>query len=269
MSKTKAPPVLREGVPYAGWLHDLSAWEIITDTDPEKQALQVYLYGLEGRYKDLISKIPVEKLKKAGGIKVITDKLGPFCAEDVARQQFECFEKLMTYRRKYNLPVNEGLLEFDSIVSDMQNLQMELPGAVMACLVLKAMNLPDNSDKLARTVSQFDYESMVKNIKFLGQDITGGKQGSDEVSLTGGSVKTEPDDVYYTRGASNQSWRGRGTYGRGRGRFNKQYNTKTEGTVRKCYNCGLPGHLSYNCPTPKKEGGTTGDRKCGDPNHMA
>ena len=86
MGKNKAPPVLREGVVYATWKKELSAWELLTDTDKKKRGVQVYLEGLEGRFKQLVSKIPIEDLNKDEGVKTITDKLDTYCSEDESQR---------------------------------------------------------------------------------------------------------------------------------------------------------------------------------------
>ena len=70
---SRAPPVLKDGGDYLKWKHELDAWCILTDVAVEKQALSVSLYGLEGKAKDLIGKLPIKDLHTTGGVKLITD----------------------------------------------------------------------------------------------------------------------------------------------------------------------------------------------------
>ena len=43
----KAPPVLKDGVVYSTWRHELEAWQLLTDLAVEKQAIQIYLFIFE------------------------------------------------------------------------------------------------------------------------------------------------------------------------------------------------------------------------------
>ena len=79
---SKAPPVLKDGVIYSTWKHELEAWIILTDTPKEKQAIQIYLTGLEDQYRDLISKIPISELNDENGVTVLTDTLEAYCEAD-------------------------------------------------------------------------------------------------------------------------------------------------------------------------------------------
>ena len=264
---SKAPPVLKEGSVYAVWLHELSAWELITDIAKSKQAVHVYLYGLEGQYKDLISKIPIADLNTEGGLKVITDKLGGFCKQSESQRAYSTYEKLHNFRRKSGQSVSDALLNFDTIVSEFTGMKMKLPEEVMAFHVVKAMNLSDNVERLAKaTVSELTYQAMVEKIKSLVVDDT--VTAAAERDLANLTIKSEPDDVYYT---NTRGGRGRGSYGvrgsyrqrgRGRGEFQKHYgNASSEETQRRCYNCNSYGHLSYDCPQ-KKEGTVTHNKTC-------
>ena len=98
MSKQKAPPVLRDGVSYASWKHELSAWVLLTDLTAEKQALSVYVNGLEGKYKDLVSKIEVKDLNHKDGMKKIIARLDEFCEGQKAQRAYSAYEKLYNYR---------------------------------------------------------------------------------------------------------------------------------------------------------------------------
>ena len=207
----KAPPVLRDGVIYEAWKHDLSAWEVITDTEKKKRGLQVYLYGLEGRYKDVISKVAVEDLNVDEGVKVITEKLDKYLQKDKSQQAYDSYEKMCNFRRKGTQTVCEALLTFDGLLSDITAMKMVLPPEVMAYHCLKSMNMSENMEQLARaTVSELTYDAMVTKIKSISQESSSGKSEG----LCASDIKTEPDEVYYTRG-NFQRGRGRGFFSRG------------------------------------------------------
>ena len=270
----KAPPVLKEGVLYEAWLHDISAWELITKTEAAKRGVQVYLYGLEGKFKDYISKIPIKDLNVDEGVKVITDKLDTFCAVDKSQRAFSSYEKLHSFRRKSNQPVQEALLVFDGMVTEVQAQKVVLPDEVLAFHVLKAMNLSESEERLAKaTVAKLDYTTMVDKIKTLSSNAS----SSDCGEFDSVEIKAEPDDVYYTRGRGfGFRGRSRGFNPRGRGRFYKSNeSTNSDGTQRKCYICESPDHLSYQCPNKQNSTSTSFSAsgrkcfKCGKEGHMA
>ena len=153
----KAPPVLKDGVVYSTWRHELEAWQLLTDLAVEKQAIQILLYGLEGQFRDLISKIPIRTLNAQNGVKTLLDKLDEFCVPDKSPRAFNLYEKLYTFRRKSSQSISEALMMYDGILSDFNAEGMQLPGEVMAFHVLKAMNLSSEKEGLARaTIDTYD-----------------------------------------------------------------------------------------------------------------
>lgn len=260
---SKAPPVLKEGVSYRKWLHELEAWQLLTDTEVKKQAVQIYLYGLEGQYKDLISKVAITELNRDNGVKTITDKLDLFIKEDESQRAFSTYERMHSYRRKDHQSVSEALIEFDAMASDFTAMKMILPAEVMAFHVLKSMNLPTNLEKLAKaTVDTLDYKTMVAKIKSLAvDDSVCSEEGAGALKL---EVKEE-SDVLYTRGGPRYNrGRGRGTQ-RGRGSI------RSDRTQWRCYKCDSPNHLSYDCPEQRNDGKSSDLRcyKCNQIGHFA
>ena len=109
-------------------------------------------------------------------------------------------------------------MHYEYLYSKLIRFEIKLPEGVQAYFLLKAANISEENERLARaTCGEMKYENMKECIKnFFGDSTSGG--GSD-----GGApaVRSEPvfqsshhEDVNYTSGSS--SWRGRGQ-GRGRG----------------------------------------------------
>ena len=252
--QSKAPPILKDGVIFSTWRHELDAWVLLTETPKAKQAIQIYLNSLEGKYRELVSKIPIADLNKETGVKTLVDKLSVFCEQNKSKRTYAIYEKLHDYRRKPGQSVSEALMQFDSILSDFTGEGMQLPEEVMAFHVLKAMDLPPQTEGLARaTIETLDYNSMIGKIQALVSEPSEGKIALGESIIT----KEEPVDpnVLYSsaRGASR---------GRGRGFRN------SNNTPRRCYICNSSQHMANNCPKRKKPEGVT-CFKCGKFGHFA
>ena len=97
-STAKAPPIFKEGMSYAAWKHQLSCWEVITDLAEDKRAISVYLHSLEGAYKDVISKLPVEELKTNEGIKKILCLLDRYCDSKKSEKQYDTYSRLNCFK---------------------------------------------------------------------------------------------------------------------------------------------------------------------------
>ena len=235
----KGPPVLKEDRSYSQWKHELSAWVLLTDLEKKKQGIAVYLNGLEGKYKELISKLPIADLNKDEGVTLITNALYIYCESNEAQRAYTTYEKLHTFRRSSETPISESLLSFDSLVCDMKAMKIELPTTVLAYHVLIAMNIGEDNEKLARaTVSALEYPNMVTKIKAIMDTKTGAHN-----LVEAGEVKIEEDAdtavAYYTRG-NNWTRRGRGGGRRsraGRNVWDQSVNGRFP-SHRKCYTCG-------------------------------
>ena len=106
--QSKAPPILKDGVIFSTWRHELDAWVLLTETPKAKQAIQIYLNSLEGKYRELVSKIPIADLNKETGVKTLVDKLSVFCEQNKSKRTYAIYEKLHDYRRKPGQSVSEA-----------------------------------------------------------------------------------------------------------------------------------------------------------------
>lgn len=283
----KAPPVLTENGNYTAWKHQLQAWELLTELKEEKKALAVYLQGLEGRYKEVVSKIDIQELNTKDGVAKITTLLDRYCQSQESQRQYSVYEKVHSFRRSRGENLNDALIRFESLVMDMDSLDMKLPPTVLAFHVLKAMALGQDAERLVRaTVTDLTYENMVKQIRGVMETVSQDqpKVKSDEFEGFG-EVKLEPEDPDTTLYSRGQYWprRNRGfRRGRpGRNNFGRSGGARFAND-RQCFVCGASDHLSYDCPNKFSNssdsvgtGGASGSGgngrcfKCNSPDHFA
>ena len=274
-SAGKAPPVFKEGSSYAQWKHALSAWKILTGIEKEKQALSVYLHGLDPVYQEVISKLDINLLNHEGGVKLITDTLDVYCESELSQRQYNTYEHFCNVRRKDEQPLNEFIMSFENIINDLEELHIDLPEAVKAYHVLRSSNIGQDNEKICRATvgKQLTYENMITQIKTV--------TGSVGKSASASSVKTEPTDsatadTFYSRGL--RSGRGRYVAGRrgsnSRGARSNSYSSNnwnstyrdnsSRNTSPRCFSCGSSDHLSYDCPS----GGKTQDQSSGNKRNL-
>ena len=262
----KSPPVLDDEGNYADWKQDLVIWQMYTDIEKRKQGPAVYLC-LSGKARECARDIKSDELGAVDGVSKILTKLDSLFEKDKDTRTFLAFNEFYDYRRASGDNIVDFLVHFEHLYSKLKKFEVELPVGVQAFFLLKAANLSDENERLARaTCGEMNYANMKKSLmNIFGDPASGaGDNGAP-------SVKSEPvfqsghEDVNYTSGYRN--WRGRGR-GKGRGfiagngprqdRSNSGTNPlDRDGRIMKCYGCGSVSHLSRSCPT-RKSGGSDG-----------
>ena len=243
----KAPPILREDSSYGQWKHQIEAWKLLTEVAEEKQGLSIYLHGLDEKFKDIISKIDIKDLNSKDGVKKIIDKLDVFCESKIAQRQYESYENFTNFKRASTESVSESLMKFESLVNELEELKIVLPQAVKAFHVLKAMNLGESNEKICRaTIGELTYDNMIQQIRSVmnTKPLGVSEKPSSEIKVES-SENEETSDTFFTRG-SNRS-RGRGTR---RYRYNNRFRGSSD---RRCFSCGSPDHLVYDCPNKTQQ----------------
>ena len=275
--EAKAPPVFKEGMSYSNWKHQITAWEALTSLPAAKRGLSVYLHALEGTHMEVISKLPIAELQTETGVQKILALLDRYCEKKLSERQYDAYTKMHNFRRKDGETVSEALIKFESIVCDLESLEMKLPTAVLAFHVLHAMRIGESNENLARaTVAELNYDNMVSQIRSIAEK--GAPKSSEYTGEGFGEIKIESEDTacaLYTRGYSRRS-RGRRIRG---GRNNYGHFTD-----RRCFSCGSPDHMSYDCTSKTFNSANSGNFsnnsgtvnssqrkcfKCNSPDHYA
>ena len=267
---SKGPPVLEEETCYEVWKKSITAWELLTDLEPKKRGLSIFLNACKGKYFDIVSKLDIETINCDAGVRNILHVLDRYCQSTEAQRAYAAFEKFHKFKRQPGQTVNDALLYFESLVLDLKKVKIELPSAVLAYMVLHAMDIGEENSKIARaTITELTYESMAGQLKAIADT-----QSYSSSGAMASEIKVEPDTLY-TRGG--QSWQSRGRGNRGRNNSstsrgfrpqNTQNNSYLGGQSnsgaqsnnysgqtrfsgsgnRNCFVCNSRDHLSYDCP---------------------
>ena len=260
-SRNKVPPKLTDKTNYIDWKYDITVWQMFTDLEKAKQGPALYL-SLEGKALECARGIDIQKIGEDEGFKTIVDALDKLFLKDADTRAFLDFEEFFKYRRAASGDVTDFVAHFEYLHNKVAKHNMTLPEGVKAFFLLKAANVSEEHERLARaTCTQLKYENMKQNIIKIFGDFSLSGHSSATSSSTAvydhipGVIKTEPiyisesslgNDVFYSNnnrkgqsGGYNNHNRstGRGRGGRGGGRNNFY-----------CYHCGNPGHFKRECP---------------------
>ena len=223
----------------------MTVWQQFTDLDAKKQGPALYL-SLNGKARECARSIATDVLGSDDGFKKLLDILDKLFLKDADTRAFLAFKEFYEYKRPYDCSVTDFIAHYEYLYGKVVTHNMTLPEGVKAFFLLKAANVTDEQEKLARaTCDKLTYDLMKSNITKIFGDF----------SLSNSSVKTEPE--FYARSAdSNEVYYSRNNNGRGKGnfshkRYDKSQSSSSSRNNYKCYECGSPDHLKRAFPRLK------------------
>ena len=204
----KAPPPMREDLPYDDWKYEVKIWEKFISYEKKKLGPCLFL-SLTGDARNAAREIPLEDLEKDDGLDTLIKKLDELYLKDKEGSAFEAYESFEKYERPKDMDINKYINTFERLYQKAKGFELALPDGVLAYRLLKSANLSSEHEQLAKaTLPSLTYDNMKKQLKKI----------FDKVSTSSlpVSVKIEPayksthDEAgaYYTRGGSNSSFRG-------------------------------------------------------------
>ena len=268
MSYLKTPPAWSDDGNYDDWKKELEMWEEVTELAPEKRGPALYL-SLTGNAKEAVRNMTVAQLRVAGGVKLITDKLGPVLDLNPNTKVFLAFKTFYDYRRASGTTITDFLIRYEYLYTSLGVHNVVLPEAVQAFFLLTAANVTEEIERLARATC---VDLTYNNMRAALQKIFGDIESTVEGSAAAPRIKSEPafvasntEEAYWTRnfkpwsrGSNGRYIRGRGystSRGRGRGQADKSSWRKRgsgnpvdrEGNPLKCFKCGSKEHFAKDC----------------------
>ena len=182
----KIPPRMQGVENYESWKADLDMWSELTDLEPEKRAFAVHLV-LEGAARIASGELGKAVLGKKDGLDKLIEKLDQLFLKDKSTRQYATFRQCYNVKRDSSQSVEEFITKFEQILFKMNKLEMKLPDAVAAFMLLEASNLSENDSKLVLSgIKEVSLDNMKESmIRILGGQFRGGTQPSV-------AVKEEP-----------------------------------------------------------------------------
>ena len=204
----KAPPPMRDDLPYSEWKHEIKVWESFISYEKGKLGPCVFL-SLSGDARAAAHEIPLDDLNKDDGLDTLIKKLNELYLKDKEGSAFEAYESFEKYQRPNDMDINRYINAFERLYQKAKNFTLVLPDGVLAYRLLKSANLSSEHEQLAKaTLPSLTYANMKKQLKKIFNDVS--------TSSLPISVKVEPayksthDEAgaYYTQGNNSNSFRG-------------------------------------------------------------
>ena len=230
----------------------------------------IYL-ALDGKARDVVRDIDKTKLASDTGADEIIKILENTFLKDENTRAYLAFKSFYNFRRTAGMTIVELITMYEKLYSEMKKFDMKLPEAVAAFMLLNAVNISEENERLARaTLSKITYDEMKSKIMRIFAE-----SGEDDEKAP--EIKLEISDVYNSRSGNNSNNRGnhgRSNRGKGRGSYrggqayrgNQEERSSSDGGGKECYICKSKEHLSFQCP---KNENRLRCFTCNSPDHMA
>ena len=135
------PPQYSKAKGYAHYKLELLAWKEVTDIKKEKKGIVVALSLPEndetGIRERVFDEVDLTDLKRENGLEILTTYLDKHLGKDDLADCLEKFEEFEEYRREPGQSMNDFISKFDQKYNRIMKLQMTLPSAVLAFMLLK------------------------------------------------------------------------------------------------------------------------------------
>ena len=106
MSSLKTPPPLTDEDRYTEWKQDIAMWELVTDLSVEKQGPAVFL-SLPPNIRECVRELQATDIAKAGGVKVITNKLDTIFEQDEDTRAYLTFKEFYSFKRNSGMNISQ------------------------------------------------------------------------------------------------------------------------------------------------------------------
>lgn len=169
MAGYKAPPVMRDGLPYDDWKKELQIWQAFTDLDKKRQGGALFL-TLTGKAREaVLGEIEVDKVNKDNGVDTIVKALDDLYEIDKADSSFQAFDNFIKFRRPASMKIEDYLLDFNTRYNKVKCYGMTLPEGVLAYSLLTCCNLTQQQEQICRTTcKELNYKDMKQQIERIG-----------------------------------------------------------------------------------------------------
>ena len=186
----KAPPPMRQDLPYSEWKHEIKVWKAFTSLEKSKLGPALFL-SLSGSARDAAREVSIEILNSDTGLDALIEKLDELFLKDENNAAFEAYDAFERYERPSGMSVFEYINTFERLYQKAKHYKLELPDGVLAYRLIRSANLSDAHQQLARaTLPSLTYANMQTQLKKIFTDSS--SQGVPSARV---AVKVEPVDT--------------------------------------------------------------------------
>ena len=119
----KTPPSLAKCSSYETQLKEIKIWQTFTDLAVKKQGPAIFL-TLEGRAREAVLELDVDKISAESGVQEIINKLDTLYLKDKTQSAFEAYDTFEKFRRPKEMSMSEYINEFERLKSKIESYKM-------------------------------------------------------------------------------------------------------------------------------------------------
>ena len=183
----KAAPALSKSASYNSWLKEIKIWQCFTDLSKSRQAPAIFL-TLEGKAREPILELEVDKLSCDAGVKTIIEQLDKLCLKDKTQTAYLAYNKFEKFRRSSTMSVSDYIIEFERLLNKTKEHGSGMSSDILAYRLLKSASLTEQQEQLARaTINTLAYDAMKTQLKKIFADSPEVGEGttSSDVNIKG------------------------------------------------------------------------------------
>lgn len=265
MSTKINPPYYNKEKGYERYKQELRAWQLVTDIKEEKRGIVVALSLPEsddsGIRERVFDEITLADLNKKEGLDKLIEYMDKKLGKDDLADCLEKFEDFEDFKRESTQSMTEFISKFDQKYNRISKLNMTLPPAILAFMLLKKAGITKSEKMLVLTGMDYSekeelYEQAKKSLlKFKGEQ--GGGCGNASGGATA-AIKLEPaflaenEEALWNAGYFKRNF-SRGNRGTGRGYWQREQTNRGRGYQhqsggRGYANRGKTGHERHVNP---------------------
>lgn len=214
MSKIEVPQ-MQSCPTYTHWKKMIIKWCKITKVTKKNQADTIIL-TLPMTAQNLALQIPEEDIEEDDGVKKLLEKLDEVYDKNTNQKIWTAYEEFEQFRRGPSTGIAKFLGEFDSKVSELKALDINLPESLLAFRLLKAADLNDDKRTIVRATCKEmtlkDMKTAILNVFEAKFDFGNEQSSSSGIDSFATPVAIKEEPVFYSKSNVQGSNRGNGSY---------------------------------------------------------
>ena len=266
----KSPPNISDSANYEDYKKMLQVWSKFTNLSKEKKGMAVFL-TLKGADQEAVLELDTEDIASENGFENVIARLDRLYLKDETLQKYKAFEDFEQMKRSSDTPINDFILKFEKAHHKLKTYGTIISDDLLAYRLLKAANLGDADEKLAKGTAKLEFEAMKDQLrKLFSENNSFGAKSADRFEDIQFSENNNENEnySYYTKsrpyrgrgrpfysnrgsnGSMNSNWRQPRNQQQDASKSSTQKgNPKNEhGIVTRCTICDSTMHWAPECP---------------------
>ena len=149
---------------WKNYKKEVEVWSKFTALAEDKKGPALWC-SLTGKAKEAIQDMEIDEISHADGLKKIIDRLDALFKIDENQAAYMAYQEFESFKRPSNISLQDFVVKFESLNSNIKRHGMTLPEGVLAYRFLHSANLSTDEMNLCRaTINEFKYSDMKNKV---------------------------------------------------------------------------------------------------------